>query len=215
MTNIPGAETLLSSFPPSLAVDTDKYALAKTVAEELSKLIGDCNKLLIYSRIDELDETLLDILAFDFNVSWYWYNGTIETKRDQIKSCFYVHRHLGTKSALVTAISALCPGSDVEEWFEYGGEPYYFRIVIDVTNQRLPIVQSEIKRYIKIFKPLRSLLEGNNVIYKSAIGLEISVNCCSYIYSSPRSTEATAARAGIYPEKTLLITRSSGGEEYQ
>ncbi|MBQ8208623.1 MAG: phage tail protein I [Clostridia bacterium] len=202
-----GTDVLLSSFPPSLAVDADKYALARVIAEELRALLGDCDKLRIYSRIDELDEELLDILAFDFAVSWYYYNGSIEIKRAQIKSCFYVHRHLGTKNSLVTALCDLCPGSNVEEWFEYGGEPYYFRIVIDVTEQRLPIVQSDVERYIEIFKSLRSVLESNKVIYRTRDTIEMSISDEYFIYGAPKSSEHTEVRAGVYPENTLLCTR--------
>jgi len=208
------ADILLSSFPASLSVDTNKYALARVVAEELSQLFCDCDLIRIYSRIDELDEKLLDILASDFAVSWYYYNGSIEIKRAQIKSCFYVHRHLGTKRSLETALSDLCPGSGIEEWFEYGGEAYHFRIVIDVTEQRLPIVQSDVERYIEIFKSLRSVLEGNSVIYKTRAAIEIGMGVEYAICTSPRSAEFAEVRAGVYPDDTLLITRDPEGGKY-
>lgn len=208
MNNKSDADVLLSSFPPSLALDPNKYAMARVVAEELSVLLDNCDNLRIYSRIDELDEELLDILAFDFAVSWYYYNGNIDIKRAQIKSCFYVHRHLGTKKSLETALSDLCPGSNVEEWFEYGGKPYYFRIIIDVTEQRLPIVQSNVERYIEIFKSLRSVLESNAVIYRTQCTVGITVSGEYFVYGTPKSSENNASRAGIFPENTLLATRN-------
>ena len=189
----------LSSFPASLAVDPSKYALAKVIADELRKLNDDCDRLRIYSRIEELPEPLLDILAFDFAVSWYYYNGTLETKRAQIKSCFYVHKHLGTRGALETALSDICPGTVLEEWFEYGGEPYYFRVVLDISEQRIPILQSDIEKKIEIFKSLRSVLEKNSVIYRSKGSVEVSCAVDYHIMKAPAASRAMQARAGLYP----------------
>ena len=206
------SNVLLSSFPDSLAVDAEKYALARVIAEELQTLLGDCDKLRIYSRIDELDEDMLDILAFDFAVSWYYYNGSIEIKRAQIKSCFYVHRHLGTKASLERALSDICPGSIVEEWFEYGGTPYYFRVIIDVTDQRLPIIQSDVERYINIFKSLRSVLEEKSVIYRSRGAVNVGLEFEYVVFRSPSSASENKTRAGIYPENTMLSANALGGD---
>ena len=84
-------------------------ALGQVVAEELSDRMSEIEKAAIYPRIDELDEALLDILAYDFKVDWYGYDYPVEVKRRILKSSFYVHRHLGTKGAVETAIQALYP----------------------------------------------------------------------------------------------------------
>ncbi len=203
----------LSSFPVSLAIDPDKYALAQAVAEELISLCKDCQKLSIYGRIDELDEDLLDILAFDFDVSWYLYNGSLETKREQIKSSFFVHRHLGTKAALEQALCALYPETTIEEWFEYGGEPYHFRIILNVTESREAVVQSEVERYINIFKSLRSVLEENSIIYKSNNTIGLSLKTDYVVFGAPRSSSVTDTRAGIWPDDTMLYSLNSGGND--
>lgn len=202
----------LSSFPESLAIDSGKYALARVIAEELKSLCVDTQKVSIYGRIDELDEELLDILAFDFNVSWYLYNGTIDIKRSQIKSCFFVHRYLGTKAALEKALSDLYPGTTIEEWFEYGGAPYHFRIVLNITEQRLAVIQSEVERYINIFKSLRSVLEDNSIIYKSSNTIGFSLKTDYVIFGAPKSSEGIDTRAGIWPDNTMLFTLNSGGK---
>lgn len=189
----------LSSFPASLAVDPSKYALARAIADELRELNDRCDRLRIYSRIDELPEQLLDILAFDFAVSWYYYNGTLETKRAQIKSCFYVHKHLGTRGALETALSDVCPGTVLEEWFEYGGEPYYFRVILDISEQRLPIYQNDIEKKIEIFKSLRSVLEANSIIYRSRAYAEGTCKLDWHIATAPTASRAMQSRAGLYP----------------
>ena len=158
---------------------------------------------------------MLDILAKDFSVGWYLYDGTVEAKRAQIKSCFYVHRRLGTKSAMVTALSDLCPGSDVDEWFNYGGEPYHFRVLLDVTEQRTPINQSVVETYINLFKSLRSVLENDTIIYRSRNTVAIGVSG-GYALFSPRlcgTYPITAVQGGI-EDGSVSMEASVGSASY-
>lgn len=208
-------ENLLWTLPYALQQDKDKLALAQVIADELTALYRDNRLLALYTRIDELDEALLDILAKDFSVGWYLYDGTVEAKRAQIKSCFYVHRRLGTKSAMVTALSDLCPGSDVDEWFNYGGEPYHFRVLLDVTEQRTPINQSVVETYINLFKSLRSVLENDTIIYRSRNTVAIGVSG-GYALFSPRlcgTYPITAVQGGI-EDGSVSMEASVGSASY-
>lgn len=186
-------ESLLSTFPYALARDSTKVPLAVSCSGELQQLNDDNNKLIIYANIRELPESLLDILAEDFKIDWYLYDGTLETKRAQLQSCFYVHRHLGTKGALVFALSDICPGTDVEEWNEYGGNPYHFRIILDVTEQRLPISQDIVDKIVDVVKPARAVLEKNSIIYRSRNTFLIGVKSGYALF--------TARLCGRYPKE--------------
>lgn len=73
MSNTPTAEEFLRALPPVLRNDRRMMALGQVVAEELSDRMSEIEKAAIYPRIDELDEALLDILAYDFKVDWYGY----------------------------------------------------------------------------------------------------------------------------------------------
>ena len=141
MSNTPTAEEFLRALPPVLRNDSRMIALGQVVAEELSDRMSEIEKAAIYPRIDELDEALLDILAYDFKVDWYGYDYPLETKRALLKSSFYIHRHLGTKGAVEAAIQSVYPKSIVEEWFDYveGGNPYTFRIVLDASTPAVPV----------------------------------------------------------------------------
>lgn len=121
-------ENLLASFPAVLAQDKSLEALARVVATAFSKAFNDTDSLSIYTRIDTLSEKMCDRLAEDFDVKWYYYNGTLESKRNQIKNQFAVHRKLGTKQAIFDALEGLCDDIDLHEWDEYGGLPMHFRI---------------------------------------------------------------------------------------
>ena len=126
------ADNMMQQFPIALQKDPKTVALGQAIAKGMESRQDEINPLRIYTRIDELPEWLLDILARDFAVDWYDRSYTLEEKRKTIKDSFYVHRHRGTKAAVERAISAIYPNPKVLEWFEYGGDPYHFKLRITV-----------------------------------------------------------------------------------
>lgn len=134
MNNTIGTVDLLRIFPPALKYDPKMTAAAQAIARELKRGSEEIRKNIIYARIDELDEAALDALAHDLHVDWCDFNYPIEAKRATIRDSVKIHRRLGTKYAVEKALGNVFPGTKVEEWFEYGGEPYFFRVIIDATT---------------------------------------------------------------------------------
>lgn len=164
------------ALPPTLKNDKSILALAKPIAEELQKTIHLSRLCTIYARIDELDEDVLDILGYDLHVDWYDCSYPIEAKRRIIKESVKVHKYLGTKYAVETAVGNIFPGSKVEEWFEYGGAVYSFRIIINVSTSGVTAErQNLVLANIRFYKNLRShldhigyQLEGNGSVFVGA-----------------------------------------------
>ena len=149
------------SLPPVLKDDPKMIALARTIAEQLQVTARQIEKNIIYARIDELDEQTLDVLAYDLHVDWYDYSYPIEVKRQTIRDSVRVHRRLGTKYAVETALGAVFPGTRVQEWFEYGGDPYKFRVVIGATEAGITAGrQAAVLDRVRFYKNLRSHLEA-------------------------------------------------------
>ena len=121
MNNTFGTVDLLRIFPPALKYDPKMTAAAQSIAKELQRTGGEIRNNIIYARIDELDEAALDVLAHDLHVDWYDFNYPIEVKRATIRDSIKIHRRLGTKYAVETALGNVFPGTKVEEWFQYGG----------------------------------------------------------------------------------------------
>lgn len=171
--NVDVKENLLEAFPYALLQDSDKGALADVVAEELVKLLKSIDSITVYPRINELDEPLLDILAADFKVDWYDYEGTLEEKRKTIRECIYIHRYKGTKYAVETALKSVYDNVKVSEWFEYDGEPYHFRVTIyDSTNDAEK--RSRILEKIKYYKNLRSVLD--DIVFVLGVETKLPLN---------------------------------------
>lgn len=149
------------SLPPPLKNDAEMYALGRVIAEQLHLTAQQIRLNIIYARIDELDEQTLDILAYDLHVDWYDYSYPIEVKRQTIKDSVKVHRRMGTKYAVETAIGAVLPGTKIKEWFEYGGKPYFFRIAARVPEAGITgDQQRRILERVFFYKNLRSHLES-------------------------------------------------------
>ena len=124
------AENILNGLPEALARSQRMKNLAASIVKALEDQAVATDAAMLYINIDKLPEPLLDALAYDFKVDWYAYDADIETKRAQIRNNFQVHRHLGTKSAVVREVTAFFPGAIVYEWFEYGGQPYHFKVEV-------------------------------------------------------------------------------------
>lgn len=151
---------LLRIFPPALKYDTKMTAAAQAIGKELQRTGGEIRNNIIYARIDELDEAALDVLAHDLHVDWYDFNYPIEVKRATIRDSVKIHRRLGTKYAVETALGAVFPGTKVEEWFQYGGEPYFFRVIIDATESGVTAEkQRAVLEKVYFYKNVRSHLE--------------------------------------------------------
>lgn len=160
-----------NSLPPALKNDPDMMALAQTISAQLRATAAEIRKNIIYARIDELDEATLDVLAYDLHVDWYDYSYPIEVKRRTIRDSIQVHRRLGTKYAVEKALGAVYPGTKVEEWFEYGGDPYKFRVVIGATEAGITADrQAAVLDRVRFYKNLRSHLEAISYQIRKANG---------------------------------------------
>jgi len=160
--------------PKTLKQDQKMKALAAAVTEQMLGVSAEIDNVLIYSRIDELPEELIDILAFDMHVDWYDYSYPLAAKRNILKNSVKVHKKMGTKCAVETALSALYSDNKVIEWFEYGGKPYTFRIQVNVTDTYEPIEnKNKLVKAINIYKRLTAHLDS--IVYFFDILFRVSV----------------------------------------
>lgn len=185
---------LTRMLPSSLKQDKDMLALANIIGKELQKTCKSAKESIIYARIDELKENVLDILAYDLHVDWYDYSYPIKVKRALIKDSVKVHKKLGTKYAIETALGNLHPNSYIEEWFEYDGEPFSFRIILDTTNSRVGAGYSEIAKAVNTYK--RKSVHMDNVIYHCNDKVSLSIET-DYFIINP--IYCGTLNAGMYP----------------
>ena len=178
MNNTFGTVDLLRIFPPALKYDPKMTAAAQSIAKELQRTGGEIRNNIIYARIDELDEAALDVLAHDLHVDWYDFNYPMEVKRATIRDSVKIHRRLGTKYAVETALGNVFPGTKVEEWFQYGGEPYFFRVIIDATEAEITAEkQRAVLEKVYFYKNARSHLEKIGFQMETAGTVTVTQDC--------------------------------------
>jgi len=158
MTNIYSV-SLAGILPESLKSDPQVKALADAITPELQAVSTDIAQCVLLSRIDELPEEVIDLLAWQMHIDWYDATLTVEKKRNLIKTSTLIHKTRGTPYAVEQALSTIFDDSWVSEWFNYGGDPYMFKVV---TTDRVisQISIDNLKKAINSVKNTRSWLES-------------------------------------------------------
>jgi phage tail P2-like protein len=119
--------------------DKTVVGYSAAVGDQLKKIAEETDKALIYSRIDGLPGEVCDILAWQFGADWYDATADIEVKREAIKDVLYLAKIRGTPAAVQRVVEIYFGDGRVEEWFEYGGDPGYFRVLTsnpEATNEK-------------------------------------------------------------------------------
>lgn len=109
-------------------------ALSLAVAELHKKTMDYIDGSQIYTAIETAAEPVLDALAVNWKIDWYDTGYSIEQKRRIVKTALTIRRTMGTVGAVKSQADAIYPGTTLEEWFDWGGEPGLFRLNVDVTT---------------------------------------------------------------------------------
>ena len=119
-------------------------AACSAIDDELRALY-DCmgsvpGGILFWPFTDDQVEPLLDMLMWEMHVDvWQNIEGdplTTEKKQELLNESVDWHRHKGTPWAVNEMLRVLFSQGRITEWYQYGGQPYYFRIAFegDVTG---------------------------------------------------------------------------------
>ena len=152
-----GGDELLQ---PSLQGDSRMENLARLIAR-LSALPVSVP---IVNLFDRVDASALPSLGEQFHIMGVegWNLAGSETaRRALLKRAIELHRHKGTPWAVRTALeTALRTEASIKEWFAYGGDPFFFRVRLDVSELGLDEPgMTEAVRLIFDYKNVRSWLE--------------------------------------------------------
>ena len=90
--------------PHNIAQDNQISSLIAAIDPELRDLSQLSIQPLIFARIDELPENILDILAWQLHADFYDLAGTLSMKREAVKSSILWHMHKGTQWAIMEAL---------------------------------------------------------------------------------------------------------------
>lgn len=137
MTNIYSIN-LLDLIPSNLKQDRFIEALAIVLSEELNDISNDIPLLLLMKNIHLQKEEVVDMLAWQQHVDYYDPTLTLEQKREIVAKSDFFHRYKGTSAAVEQLVNTVFGDGVVQEWYEYGGMPGYFKVITSnwtVTNE--------------------------------------------------------------------------------
>jgi len=121
--------TMRDLLPPNFQYDPDAIAASEAISQDYQRIYALASQAVVFSNIDNLAENWLDLLAVDLNVDYYDTTLPVEAKRELVRKSIPMHRKKGTPWAVEELIRIVFGEGYVEEWWEYGGEPYHFRVL--------------------------------------------------------------------------------------
>ena len=142
---------LYKMLPAFMKEDKFDQLLAEGISNLFQKLAVDMDRTVIIGRIDKLKEAELDQLAEDWNIFWYLKSATLDQKKQLIKDSPLVFSRLGTVWAVEKVMNNYLPESELKEWFDYGGDPHYFKFVTNNTD----ILRTDIDAFLFILEKIK------------------------------------------------------------
>ena len=117
--------------PSNFKKSAEVMALSYAVQRMNQKMIGYARTICIFTALDELQEDIVDLIAVEMRTQYYASDLDIATKRKLVANTLLWYMIAGTPAAVEDLLQIVFGNGEVEEWFDYGGEPGMFKAVTD------------------------------------------------------------------------------------
>lgn len=193
---------LTDALPKTLAEQPWVQALAEAGRKMRRRVMAYADRTRLFCDIDEASEEALDALAVELQTPLYKNDYPLTVKRQIVKNSMLYYIRSGTCVAVEELLTDIYQGAEVEEWFEYGGEPNYFRVTIDISRTTVPVAEmtpAELESWLYSVKRASSALESLSYMIRHAITIGCKVE--AFLQSPP---ECGTLECGTYPEASTL-----------
>lgn len=176
--------------PRFLYHDKNGYALAKAIEKAFQMTAEAVEQgISIVLDVDSMPEWRLDEMAWELNCL-YDYNGTVDQKRYWIKNASYLYRVYGTPQGILNYLEGYFQNADIEEWWNYGGQPYHFRVTVsgeDYNEGKIAWAQ----KAILAAKNVRSVLDDVTVDNTANILVSADTDwfTVEFFYAAPETVD--------------------------
>ena len=151
--------TLEDILPVNLVTPETK-ALSYAFANAQKMMLEFAKTLHIYAELSRVPERVLDLMALELGTQYYDQSFPRDMKEKLILQTMVWYMHAGTPSVLDEFLATVLDGGYIEEWYDYGGNPYFFRAYAMTGDQEFePSYASDVKHQIEVYKNVRSWLE--------------------------------------------------------
>jgi phage tail P2-like protein len=166
---------LLSLQTNYMKQDRTTIAMCAALTPQLQQIAQETKLALLYSRIDTLPEMILDELAWQMKLDWYDTMADLEIKKQLVKTAPIIKACLGTPFAVEEVIKIYFGDGYTQEWYEYGGEPFMFKVITtnsavtgDLADQFIKVLNA-VKRNSAHLEEIIISLSGEMSLYFAGI----------------------------------------------
>ena len=147
-------------FPENLKKYKNLTAFSKNIEKAFKTyIVNKIQNLALFYNLEIQEDKVLDEIAWFFNIDKYRIDLDREIKIKLIKSAYWVHSKKGTKAAVISQLKNLNYEIKIEEWFEYGGRPFTFRLITGNESKDKNWLKNVLS-LIEEYKNVRSILEA-------------------------------------------------------
>lgn len=149
-----------------LNIDQKITALDRLGCERIEALQIAADELLDIGDPMRVDARYLHALAKEMQAYFLAGLETVAQKRRAVANSFQIHRKKGTPWALKQAFEALDMGVEIEEWFDYGGDPYHFKLDLSPTDRQITAkLRHRLLESVEDLKNVRSTIDELKLSY--------------------------------------------------
>lgn len=200
--------------PVFMRRDLDNLAIADILSTTLQPLAGQIARLSTWDQLSSLNTSDLDALAVELSIFWYDKTLSDEQKRLLIANSDKVYMHLGTKQAVLDVVTDIFGPAYIEEWFEYEGQPHYFRIQIESAASLTAENEAKLMQVLDIVKRKSQWLDGiqSRISQSFPLNLGMSVGIHTLLEIVVNEWQDHTAPAHSYLG-AASVTRQQGAEQ--
>ena len=184
--------------PKFILADKNGYAIARAIQAAI-----DFTNAAVKTGVDlianyeTMPEWRLDELAWETNCL-YDYGADLETKRQWIINAIPLYRLYGTPAAVYNYIGSYFDDIELEENWQYNGQPFHFRVMVD--GEWTPENEAWARKAINTARNVRSVLDSLSIGSKCFIGITAE---CEVLGRFTYPMTGTQNWAGRWPQENI------------
>lgn len=159
---------------PINLITPEVQALSYSIGNAMKDMVKFSASAHLYSDLENVPEEALDLIAMELNTQYYVQMLPRDTKESLIRQTLQWYMHGGTPSVLEQFLSTILDGGRIDEWYQYGGEPYFFRAYVYAGEHQMELgYGTEVKRQIEKYKNVRSWIDWVAFVISSIVSVKI------------------------------------------
>lgn len=145
----------------SMKYNPEAIAIGYAILQEKRRILALAARTRLMALIEAADEKTLDYLAVELRTPAYKDTFSVDVKRRLIAGTLPFYSKLGTPAAVNWIIRSIFNGGQIEEWFDYSGDPHHFRAFVGNDGDAIsPEDLDEFRRAVASVKRLSSWLDS-------------------------------------------------------